>query len=100
MIQWFKKQGRLILRYYFWIFVNDSNLAWNEFWISKNFQEYLKFRKFARYHNLYDEEKPFKRQPHFVVIAILHDYFVYLGYSQVVETDNFGIKYLIWRYTL
>ena len=100
MINWLKKQGRLIMRYYFWIYVDRPSLHWNEFWISKDFQEYLKFRKYARWHNLYTEEITFNRQPRFVMVAMLHDYFVHLGYTGIVETDDFGIKYLIWRYTL
>lgn len=100
MIQWLKKQGRLILRYHFWCWVDNAELSWNEFWIRENFQEYLKFRKYSKWHNLYTEEIPFTRQPRFVMVAILHDYFVYKGYTGVVETDDFGIKYLIWRYTL
>src|SRR5689334_11975041 len=100
MIKYLKYQGRLILRYWFWLWINNETLSWNEFWISKNFREYLKFRKFARWHNLYNEEINFNRQPRFVMIAMLHDYFVHLGYTDAVETDDFGIKYLIWRYTL
>lgn len=100
MIQWLKKQGRLILRYWFWVNVNNETLSWNEFWISKNFEEYLKFRKYVRWHTLYNDVLTFNKQPRFIMIAMLHDYFVYKGYTGVVETDDFGIKYLIWRYTL
>jgi hypothetical protein len=100
MKNWLKKQGRLLLRYWFWVSLDDSRMKWNEFWISRNFNEYLKFRKFARYDELYEEDLPFTRQKSFIMIAMLHNYFSYLGYRGVVETDDFGIKYLIWRYTL
>lgn len=100
MIAWLKRQGRLLLRYYFWCMADRPSLTWNEFWISRDFKEYLKFRKFARWHSLYEEGTPFTRQPRFLMIVILHDYFCHLGYNGIVETDDFGIKYLIWRYTL
>ena len=100
MRNWFKRQGRLMLRYWFWLVVDNPTLSWSEFWIDRDFRRYLEFRKFSRYDELYDEELSFLDQPRFTMVAMLHNYFTYLGYRGVVETDDFSIKYLIWRYTL
>lgn len=88
------------LKYWFWVWIDNSNLKWNEFWISKNFKEYLKFRKFSRYLELYDDTKHFTKQDKLSMYAMLHDYFVHLGYKGEVAGTNFDVKYLIWKYTL
>jgi hypothetical protein len=99
MRQFLRNTARWVLRYWFWLEVNRPLLDWKEFWIERNFEEYLKFRKFARWHQLYDENLEYVDQESFIMLAILHDYFFYLGYRGVVQTENFDIKYLIWRYT-
>ena len=100
MKTYFKNIGRNLLRYYFFLWYDYPSKHWTDFWIGQNFQEYLKFRKYARYHHLFDEQKTYIEQDKLIMYAILHDYFWDKGYKGVVATDNFSVKYLIWRYTL
>ena len=84
----------------FKIFIDNPKLKWNEFWISKNFKEYLKFRKFSRYDKLYDETLPFTKQDKLTMYAMLHNYFVYIGYNGPIVATDAEVRYLIWRYTI
>lgn len=101
MVDFIKTKVQLLVRYWFWLYIDNAELTWREFWISRDWAKFVTFSKFAKNHRLYDVETDFKRQPRFVLIAALHDYLTDKhGYRGVIQTDDFNIKFLIWRYIL
>lgn len=80
-----------IKRYLFWLFFENTNQRWFDFWITRNVDSYMTFRYFARTHALYDDYEPMDRQDMVTMCCIASQFF-----GEEI-TSEFDFKFYIWK---
>lgn len=83
-----------IKKYFFWLFVDQREKEWYDFWINIDLDSYMRFRKFARDHEFYDDNSPITDQDTTSMLSILSDYF------NVEINSTFDAKFYAWLTSL